>query len=67
MRHILLAMALAVGVSFIGMAGASAAAPASGQAILQSAGQSSLVTQVRGGCGPGWHRGPRGHCRRNRW
>jgi Spy/CpxP family protein refolding chaperone len=23
------------------------------------------ITQVRGGCGHGWHRGPRGHCRRN--
>jgi hypothetical protein len=23
------------------------------------------ITQVRAGCGRGWHRGPRGHCRRN--
>ena len=23
------------------------------------------VTQIAGGCGPGWHRGPRGRCRRN--
>ena len=23
------------------------------------------VIQVAGGCGPGWHRGPRGVCRRN--
>ena len=23
------------------------------------------ITQVRGGCGRGWHRGPRGRCRRN--
>ena len=23
------------------------------------------ITQVAGGCGRGWHRGPRGHCRRN--
>jgi hypothetical protein len=23
------------------------------------------ITQVRGGCGRGWHRGRRGHCRRN--
>ena len=22
------------------------------------------ITQVRGGCGRGWHRGPRGRCRR---
>ena len=25
----------------------------------------SLVTTVAGGCGPGWHRGPYGGCRRN--
>lgn len=24
-----------------------------------------LITQVAGGCGPGWHRGPYGGCRRN--
>jgi len=66
MRHIMVAMALAVGMSFIGMAGASAA-PANGQAILQSADQSSLVTQASGGCGRGWHRTPHGHCRRNHW
>ena len=23
------------------------------------------VITVAGGCGPGWHRGPYGHCRRN--
>lgn len=23
------------------------------------------IIQVREGCGPGWHRGPRGGCRRN--
>jgi len=23
------------------------------------------VTQIAGGCGPGWHRGPYGGCRRN--
>lgn len=27
--------------------------------------QGSDVIQVAGGCGPGWHRGPRGGCRRN--
>lgn len=25
-----------------------------------------MVVQVAGGCGRGYHRGPRGHCRRNR-
>jgi hypothetical protein len=25
----------------------------------------STVIQVAGGCGPGWHRGPYGGCRRN--
>jgi len=24
-----------------------------------------IITQVAGGCGIGWHRGPYGHCRRN--
>jgi hypothetical protein len=24
------------------------------------------ITQVRDGCGRGWHRGRHGHCRRNR-
>ena len=27
--------------------------------------KSSDVTPIAGGCGPGWHRGPRGGCRRN--
>ncbi|HUI22544.1 MAG TPA: hypothetical protein VLZ74_16070 [Methylocella sp.] len=27
--------------------------------------QQSFITQVAGGCGPGWHRGPWGGCRRN--
>lgn len=64
MRILVLATVLAGGLSFIGMAGASAA-PASGQAISQLAGHAGDVTQVRGGCGRGWHRGPHGHCRPN--
>jgi hypothetical protein len=28
--------------------------------------QSTDIIQVRQGCGPGFHRGPRGHCRPNR-
>lgn len=26
---------------------------------------SGQITQVAGGCGRGWHRGPHGHCRHN--
>ena len=33
---------------------------------LAPAGQSSEVIHVAGGCGPGFHRGPRGGCRANR-
>jgi len=41
-------------------------APASALPV-QAAGSlsSDLITQVAGGCGPGWHRGPYGGCRRN--
>jgi hypothetical protein len=60
MRILVIATVLAGGLSLIGMAGASAA-PASGQAISQMAAHSGDVTQVRGGCGRGWHRGPHGH------
>jgi hypothetical protein len=31
----------------------------------KSASDSSQVVHVAGGCGRGWHRGPRGGCRRN--
>jgi hypothetical protein len=55
---------VAVGLSLLGMAGASAA-PANGQAIAQLADHSSQIVDVSGGCGRGWHRGPHGHCRRN--
>jgi hypothetical protein len=27
--------------------------------------QNTDITRVAGGCGPGWHRGPYGGCRRN--
>ncbi len=65
MRHLVLAIVMAVGVSLIGIAGASAAPAANGQAILKAADQVSSITQVSGGCGRGWHRGRHGHCRRN--
>jgi hypothetical protein len=64
MRHLMIAVVLAAGVSMVGSIGASAA-PANGPAIAQAAGHTSDITQVRGGCGRGWHRGPHGGCRRN--
>jgi hypothetical protein len=64
MRHMLLAVATAVGISLIGIAGASAV-PANNQAISQITDHSSQVIKVMEGCGRGWHRGPYGHCRRN--
>ncbi len=35
-------------------------------APLNGVSQSDQVIQVRGGCGPHRHRGPRGHCRWDR-
>ena len=64
MRHLVLAIVVAAGVSLIVVAGASAA-PANGQAIAQAADHASNTIEVRDGCGRGWHRGPHGHCRRN--
>jgi hypothetical protein len=66
MRYALLAIVVAAGMSLLGTMGASAA-PANGQAISQLADHSSNITDVAGGCGRGWHRGPHGHCRRNGW
>ena len=34
-------------------------------ASLKGASNSGHVIKVAGGCGPGWHRGPYGHCRPN--
>jgi hypothetical protein len=64
MRHLVLGLIVAAGVSVVGSFGASAA-PANGHAIAQAADQASSVTDVAGGCGRGWHRGPHGGCRRN--
>ncbi len=66
MRHLMLAIVTAAGVSLIGVAGASAA-PAGGQPIAQAADHVSSTIDVAGGCGRGWHRGPHGGCHRNRW
>lgn len=58
----LVAIALAAG-----LAGANPGISSSAQAMPLSpiAAQSDLIVQVAGGCGRGWHRGPRGACRRN--
>jgi len=64
MRAILVAMIIAAGVAMLGSGGASAV-PANGAAILQASDQTGQVIAVAGGCGRGWHRGPRGGCRRN--
>ena len=64
MRHLVLGLIVAAGLSVVGSFDASAA-PANGQAIAQAADQASSVTDVAGGCGRGWHRGPHGGCRRN--
>ena len=52
MRHLVIAVVVAAGTCFVGALGASAA-PANGQAISQSAEQTSSVTKVWGGCGRG--------------
>ena len=54
----LLAITFAAGLGFFAVS-PSQAAPV---APVQS---SDIVIQVAGGCGPGWHRGPYGGCRRN--
>jgi len=52
-----------------GLGGMMATAPLQAQALPVSSadflGASSEVTRIAGGCGPGWHRGPFGYCRRN--
>jgi hypothetical protein len=52
----LIALAFAMGLS-AGAANAMPMAPAQAPA--------DIVIKVAGGCGPGWHRGPYGGCRRN--
>lgn len=55
----LFALAFAAGLSL-------AAVSASQAAPVAPVGQTGgIVIQVAGGCGPGWHRGPYGGCRRN--
>jgi hypothetical protein len=64
MRVILAAVIVVAGVGMLASSGASAA-PANGAAIATASAQTSAVRSVMGGCGRGWHRGPRGGCRRN--
>jgi len=62
MRHLVLAAMIAVGAGlFMGIGGVSAA-PANGQAILQSAENTSSISDVAGACGRGWHRDRWGRC-----
>ncbi len=61
MRNIVFAVVMAAGVSLIGIAAASAV-PATNHAMSQVADHSSNITLVAGGCGRGFHRGPRGGC-----
>ena len=56
----LLTLGVAVGVSFFCVA----AAESMPLAPLEQA-QTNLTIPVDGGCGPGFHRGPNGGCRRN--
>jgi hypothetical protein len=60
----LLAVVLSVGVGFLASPNASAA-PAVGAPIAKAADQANAVIHVMGGCGRGFHRGPRGRCRPN--
>jgi hypothetical protein len=53
------ALAFAAGLSLAAVS-ASQAAP-----VAPVSPSDDIVIQVAGGCGPGWHRGPYGGCRRN--
>ena len=49
---------------------ATAALPLAANAVptgpdMPAVASSPAIEQVAGGCGPGWHRGPYGGCRRN--
>ena len=64
MRALLAAAIVAVGMGVLGVSNALASA-ANGAAIAKAADETSQVVGVAGGCGRGWHRGPRGRCWRN--
>jgi hypothetical protein len=55
-----LSLSFAVGLTLAGISSATAmTVPPAPQS------RSGDIVQVAGGCGPGWHRGPYGHCIRN--
>ena len=58
-----LALIAATAIMFAWVTSGANAMPAAPLKGLSNSDQT--ITQVRGGCGRGWHRGPRGHCRRN--
>lgn len=58
----LAALALAAGLA---TASLSLVSPVQAMPLSPIAPQNDLVTQVAGGCGRGFHRGPYGGCRRN--
>ena len=58
MKSIFAAAFLVATVATFGIADAMPLAP-------PATGVNADVIQVAGGCGPGWHRGPRGGCRPN--
>ncbi len=62
MRHLVLAAIMAVGLGWFMSIGGASATPANGQAILQSAENSSSISDVAAGCGRGWHRDRWGRC-----
>jgi hypothetical protein len=61
MRQMIAAIVVVAGASFFAIMVASAA-PVSGKAIAQMAGQSDHVIQVSGGCGRWRFRGRSGRC-----
>jgi hypothetical protein len=55
-------LVVAAGVALFAV-GSASAVPANGRAISKAVDEVKAMTPVAGGCGVGWHRGPRGGCR----
>jgi hypothetical protein len=53
-----------IAVAFLGSA-LLGAGVADAMPLTPLAAENTEIIQVAGGCGPGWHRGPFGGCRRN--
>lgn len=62
MMKCLAASVVALGLGLFGLSSAQAAPLAPTPALLQGAPSADII-QVAQGCGPGFHRGPRGACR----